>query len=511
MRREARSNMSGRQGYIRRLSLWLSLLGSVLVTLAVLLLHASGSGSGTLESVLLSLAVVLLAGFALSVRWKGEMSGRAGVVLLALMLLAGTMLRLLSAASGGTEWLQLSIFAGRGPSPELGLDLYAGRALLAGLNPFKFSVQELMGGGLRVADTGLEAARTLVGSSEALSQWVGSVAQAEIRAGVGLDISHRPAASLPALPLLAAAQVLTPNAAMGWFGLLIVSDSLALGLLVVLMRRMRVPLHWAALFWVNPLWLVAGFGAGSCLVLIAPLVLLALWASVSERAALTGFLLALCVGFSLWIAALLPLLLRSAGRRPAAWRRAAYGVVGFALLIGIIRLGQRLLGGDWTGFSSAPVLPQDKAANGGLALFLLADTGLLGGATRWAAVGWGLLVLVAGGLLALPPLPDQAQRSIRAGILGVAALFLSSLIHPAALLPVLVLLPLTRAPALVLGAGLGVLVSALTALLLTLGVAPQPEAGIAASTAARLVVGLVIGLLFVAAWLASVRRNQTLE
>ena len=43
-------------------------------------------------------------------------------------------------------------------------------------------------------------------------------------------------------------------------------------------------------------------------------------------------LLAIAAALNFWLAALLALLLRSAGRRPSAWRRAAYGLVGFVLM-----------------------------------------------------------------------------------------------------------------------------------------------------------------------------------
>ena len=136
--------------------------------------------------------------------------------------------------------------------------------------------------------------------------------------------------------------------------------------------------------------------------------------------------------------------------------------------------------------------------------FILADAGLVEGLTVLATPLWLLVLVGLGGLLAWPPLPDQAQRALRLSFIGFVALFLSTQEQPQALLALIVVLPLTRSPVLVLASGFGLLVTGLAGLNFTV-------AGLDPNLIARLALGIVISLLFVGAWLASIRRNQALE
>ncbi|MGB1161991.1 MAG: hypothetical protein ACPG40_12325 [Alphaproteobacteria bacterium] len=385
------------------------------------------------------------------------------------------------------------LWAAEAPSPGLGFDLFSGQAVLSGLNPYAYSADELLGGGLRVGEAALEGGRALIAGSPTLAAWLQQISPAQ---------THTDTPML-ALPLLVLAQSLTPDQSLGWFAVLLSSDLLTLGLLFLLLRRLRYAQGWVLLFWLNPIWLTALFLPGAPMILIGPLLLLALWASISERSALTGMLLALAATLNFWLIALLPLLLRSAGRRPLAWRRAAYGLVGFVLVAGLLWIVQALFGAPLHWFGGLTAMGEDSGTQIGR-LFIIDASGLVSGLARLATPFWLLALAGLAVLLAWPPLPDQAQRALRLSFLGFMALFLSTQDQPQALLALIVVLPLTRSPVLVLASGFGLLVRVLAELNLSL-------AGLDPSLLARLSLGIVIGVLFGATWVASIRRNQALE
>ena len=385
------------------------------------------------------------------------------------------------------------LWTAEAPSPGLGFDLFSGQAILNGLNPYAYTAEELLGGGLRVGEPALERGRDLIAGSPTLEAWLKQISPTQ---------THTDTPML-ALPLLVAAQSLTGDQSLGWFVILLCSDLLTLGLLFLLLRRLRYAQGWALLFWLNPIWLTALFLPGAPMILIGPLLLLALWASISERSALTGILLALAATLNFWLIALLPLLLRSAGRRPQAWRRAAYGLVGFILVAGLLWTVQALFGAPVHWFGGLTAMGEASGTQIGR-LFMVDDTGLVSGLTRLATPLWLLALAGLAFLLAWPPLPDQAQRALRMSFIGFVALFLSAQDQPQALLALIVVLPLTRSPVLVLASGFGLLVSVLAGLNLSV-------AGLEPPLLARLSLGIVIGVLFGATWVASIRRNQALE
>lgn len=396
--------------------------------------------------------------------------------------------------AGGLGLRALAYLANTAPSAGLGFDLFAGQAVLQGLNPYAYSAEALLGGGLRVGEAALERSRDLVAGSPQLTQWLTQVTPAETKVNT----------ALLTLPFLALSQVLTPGSPQAWYGILLASDACTLALLFLLLRRLRRPLGWALLFWVNPIWLFAVFLPGAAMALLGPLLLLAVWASISERSALAGFLLALAAAFNVWLAALLALFLRSAGRRPSAWRRAAYGLVGFILISALLWSLHLAFGaqGHWFGgLTAAPVSGIDPL---GYLLPQDGSSGWVAGFARLVPSLFLVALVIAGGLAAWPPLPDQGQRAIRAGFLGFFALVLAGSLQPQALLAVIILLPLARSPTLVLASGFGLLVAGLSGL--NIGIA-----GLSPDLTARLGLVGVVGLVFCVAWLSSIRRNQALE
>jgi len=294
--------------------------------------------------------------------------------------------------AGGLGLRALAYLANTAPSAGLGFDLFAGQAVLQGLNPYAYSAEALLGGGLRVGEAALERSRDLVAGSPQLNQWLTQVTPAETKVNT----------ALLTLPFLALSQVLTPGSPQAWYGILLASDACTLALLFLLLRRLRRPLGWALLFWVNPIWLFAVFLPGASMALLGPLLLLAVWASISERSALAGFLLALAAAFNVWLAALLALFLRSAGRRPSAWRRAAYGLVGFILISALLWSLHLAFGaqGHWFGgLTAAPVSGIDPLG------YLLPQDGSSGWVAGFARLVPSLFLValfIAGGLCLAP-------------------------------------------------------------------------------------------------------------
>lgn len=461
----------------RTFLLWLTLLFAVF-TVALAVMDPWNAFAAFIEPLCIASMLFMMV-FAFLRR--GGIKGSILPVMLWIGLLAGLTLRAFVFLTFNT------------PSESLGFDLFAGQALLNGLNPYAYSADELLGGGLRVGEAALERGRAMVAGSPDLQRWLQQIEPAQTRTDT----------PMLALPLLVAAQAMTPDQALGWYGVLLISDVLSLSLLFLLLRRLRYAPGWVLLFWVNPVWMIALFVPGSSMVLLGPILLLALWASISERSALTGVLLALATMMNVWIAALLPLLLRSAGRRPLAWRRAAYGLVGFVLIAGLLWGIHAVFGAPLHWFGGLTALGAASGTQPGT-LFLLGEGGLIEGFGLLAQPLWMLALAGLGVVLALPPLPDQAQRALRLSFIGFMAFFLTLQVQPQALLALIVVLPLTRSPVLVLASGFGLLVTALAGQNWSLiGLSPE--------LTARLLLGIVIGLLFGAAWYASIRRNQALE
>ena len=462
----------------RRVLLWFALVSA---QIALLLAIANPWGAfKDLGMWLCASSLLFLVAFTFA--RKDEASGATLPLILWFGLSCGLGLRVLAALTN-TE-----------PSIGLGFDLFAGQAALAGLNPYAYSAEELLGGGLRVGEAALERSRALVAGSPDLTHWLTRIMPADAEADT----------PLLTLPFLVLSQVLTPGTALGWFGILLAGDALTLALLLLLLRRLRRSAGWALLFWVNPVWLYSVFVPGASMALVGPVLLLAVWASISERSALTGILLAIAAALNFWLAALLALLLRSAGRRPSAWRRAAYGLVGFVLISVLLWTVHLAFGapvhwfGGLTGASTSGIDPVSSLFAEGL------SDGLMTGFARFAPALWMALLTLAGLVIAWLPLPDQGQRAIRAGLLGFFALFLTAQIQPQALLAVIILLPLTRSPTLVLASGFGLLVASLSNFNVSIG-------GLTPELTARVAIGGVIGLVFCVAWLTSIRRNQSLE
>jgi hypothetical protein len=106
------------------------------------------------------------------------------------------------------------------------------------------------------------------------------------------------------------AHYLGPWSLFTWRLVLLLFDSVTLCLLVVVLRRLRLPLLWCMLYWWNPLLVKEIFNSGHMDVLVLPFVLGAILLAARGGFIRAAFTLALATGVKIWPITLLPLLLR---------------------------------------------------------------------------------------------------------------------------------------------------------------------------------------------------------
>lgn len=117
-----------------------------------------------------------------------------------------------------------------------------------------------------------------------------------------------------ALGAFGAAHLLSPFDLDAFRLMLLLSDAITAGLLMLLLKRYgRSPL-WSILYLWNPIVIVTGFNAGHMDILLAPFLLAALWLAESRRPRLAAIALAAAAGVKLWPVVLAPVILR-------AWRK----------------------------------------------------------------------------------------------------------------------------------------------------------------------------------------------
>jgi len=93
-------------------------------------------------------------------------------------------------------------------------------------------------------------------------------------------------------------------------------DLVVLGLLVVILRQLKLPLLAVAIYWWNPLVIKEIFNSAHMDVLVLPFILGSILLSVRHRYNWATLLLALATGVNIWPVFLLPLILRPVLRKP---------------------------------------------------------------------------------------------------------------------------------------------------------------------------------------------------
>lgn len=117
-----------------------------------------------------------------------------------------------------------------------------------------------------------------------------------------------------ALGAFAGAHLIAPFHLDAFRAILLLSDGVALAVLIYLLRLYRRSAVWAVLYWWNPIVIVTVFNAGHMDALIAPFLLAAVAFAESRRPRLAAIALAAAAGVKLWPIVLAPIIFR-------AWRK----------------------------------------------------------------------------------------------------------------------------------------------------------------------------------------------
>ncbi len=201
-------------------------------------------------------------------------------------------------------------------------------------------------------------------------------------------------------------------------------EAVTLGAIVLMLRRLQLPLAWSAVYWCNPLAAVYVVNMAHMDVVAYGLTAAAVALAVCERPRECAAVLGLAVGAKLWPIILMPLLLRGAAR--SAWQAVETATI-FALVAGASLLPMIVSGlhGD------AGVVAYSKGWVNNEALFrlveagweqLIADRRISHGTAR-ATVG--VLAAVVGVGLAVRPVRD-GRDLIHRGVVVLAVMFLLS-------------------------------------------------------------------------------------
>lgn len=213
-----------------------------------------------------------------------------------------------------------------------------------------------------------------------------------------------------------------------WRLLLVLVDCLSVGLLLKLLRVLKKPRPWVAVYWLNPLILTETVNAGHMDVLLLPFLLAAVLAAIPGRYTSAGLALAGAVGVKLWPLILAPIIFRPLLKKP---KKLILQSLPFVLATGVLIAPQL-----WTRFDNDAGLvayAQSWHVNafafslieGGFALIVGTDTtGLLDPLFLARLV---VLMIVTGTVLHFLRKPFDNEKKFVAGVLWITAiLFLFS-------------------------------------------------------------------------------------
>ena len=149
----------------------------------------------------------------------------------------------------------------------------------------------------------------------------------------------------------AAAHWLGPWSLQAWRAVLLLFDLATLVLIAMLLRRLDRPVHYAAIYWWNPLVVKETVNSAHMDTLALPFVLLALYFALRSAPLRSGLAFALGIATKLWPIVIVPLVLRYLKRSP---RQLAAAIGASAVLLALLlspMLAAIGLGGD-SGFSA---------------------------------------------------------------------------------------------------------------------------------------------------------------
>ena len=222
-----------------------------------------------------------------------------------------------------------------------------------------------------------------------------------------------------------------PFELIGWRIVILATDLVTLGLLLLLLGHIGRSPIWIALYWWNPVVAKEFYNSAHMDIIIAPFVLGGLYFALKGRK-ITPFIgLAFGVGAKIWPVFLLPLFLRHIGFARDRWRPVGIGLSLFALISGLWLAPVYIAGLDETsGFvayaekwqTNSAFFPNFKAALGWM-------FGWFGIADIWSGRIGRLIVAGALGTIALylakEPVGDARDLIQRCGIMVLAILLLS--------------------------------------------------------------------------------------
>jgi hypothetical protein len=139
----------------------------------------------------------------------------------------------------------------------------------------------------------------------------------------------------------ALAHWLRPWSLVAWRLVLLGFDLVTLGLLILLLRRLKLPLLWLVAYWWNPLLVKETFNSGHMDVIILPFVLGAVLLTISDKHVWAAGSLGLAIGAKIWPVVLLPIVLRPVLTNPKRLLPALglFSLLGCAMFLPIYAAG----------------------------------------------------------------------------------------------------------------------------------------------------------------------------
>lgn len=146
----------------------------------------------------------------------------------------------------------------------------------------------------------------------------------------------------------ASAYCVAPFSMSAWRAILLITEAISLVLIMVILRKLSLPLVYLIIYWWNPLIVKEVFNSGHMDALLIPFLLGSFLSVMYKRFTPAAFLLALAFGVKIWPVLLLPLILRPLFKTPV---RLIAPVTVFGLTAAVMLLPVYLAGlGDSSGF-----------------------------------------------------------------------------------------------------------------------------------------------------------------
>lgn len=291
--------------------------------------------------------------------------------------------------------------------------LWDGAVVARGFNPYKYSPQAIL--------TGFDSMGAVPEALRRLAQESGEIIR---RINHPYLSTIYPSVSQAAFTL---AYWLSPFSLTAWRLVLLGFDLATLGLLITVLRTLKLPLNWVAVYWWNPLLVKEVINSGHMDLVALPFVLGVVICTLRDRPLGALFCLAAATGAKIWPLVLLPLILRPLISNP---RRLVLSLFLFGLLTSILFLPVLAVG--WVDHSGFMAYGQRWEMNDALFKLFHGGAWLILQAAGLQNYAQFAARLLTAGLLALwviwlarSPIRD-GQDFCQKCLLAVAAVFLLS-------------------------------------------------------------------------------------